>query len=177
MADINIRDYIALQPGFFFQSRSGNHTYVNSLPSTDVTSRPARVSSVKSEMVQYGHDRSYAFNIPILCSVRFNISDDVRWSLDLGPYLAFTLKNDVDRTGYFTPGDNFSQMKEVKPRSFDVGAKMGTGLNIKDHYYVGIHYWAGGLHRGKMRLWAVKTRPGPSQSDMTFKVMVHPRLI
>ncbi|MCM1437216.1 MAG: PorT family protein [Prevotella sp.] len=159
VADINIRNYIALQPGLFFQTRSGDFTYVNSVTST-AAALPARVQSVKSEMVQYGHCRSYSFYIPVLCSVRFNLSDDVRWSVDLGPYMAFTLKNDFDKAMYI-PDTLNPQFHEVKPAGVDVGAKMGMGLNIKEHYYIGIHYLAGGLSPwkdsnlgGKNKAWS-----------------------
>lgn len=140
VADINIRDYIALQPGVFFQTRSGNHTYINTVPGEFAT-----VDGNK--LVQVGNYRSYSLSIPVICSVRFNISDDVRWSVDLGPYVQLTMKNDFDNTVWF-PEDYQSGVK-VEPRSVDVGVKMGSGLNIKEHYYVGIHYWAGAMNTWK----------------------------
>lgn len=140
VADINIRDYIALQPGIFFQTRSGNHTYINTVPGEFAT-----VDGNK--LVQVGNYRSYSFSIPVMCSVRFNISDDVRWSVDLGPYVQLTLKNDFDKTAYFPEG--YTSGASVDPRCVDVGVKMGSGLNIKDHYYIGVHYWAGAMHPWK----------------------------
>ena len=35
-------------------------------------------------------------------------------------------------------------------RGFDVGLKMGTGLKLFDHYYVGVHYLAGLTHAWKL---------------------------
>lgn len=141
IADIHVRDYLAIQPGIFFQSRSGTHTYVNTVFTG--------AENLRTEMVQYGHDRSYAFNVPILCSVRFNISDDVRWSVDLGPYFSFIMKNDVDQASLPIDPQTLS-VQEVKARNFDVGVKMGCGLNICEHYYFGIHYLAGGMHPWKL---------------------------
>lgn len=137
VADINIRDYISIQPGFFYQSRSGGFTYSDMLYMID---KDALVHT------QFGHMRSYYFNIPILASVRFNVSDDVRWSVDFGPYMGLRLGSSfspevmyIDQSVY---GESYSYSR-AKLRSFDVGFKMGMGLNIMRNYYFGIHYMAG----------------------------------
>lgn len=138
VADIALRDYLVIQPGFFFQSRSGNHTYVNMVTTPEGT----------AEMIQYGHRRSYAFNIPVVCSIRFNLSDDVRWSVDAGPYISLILKNSLSSMLY-VPAGTEAGVTGIEPRKFDAGLKFGTGLNILGHYYLGVHYWAGATHPWK----------------------------
>ncbi len=134
-ADLNFRDYISVQPGLFFESRSGNYTFVS--PLTSITGESVTA-------MQAGHLRSYALTIPIVGSLHFNITDDIRWNVDFGPYVSFLLGSNLkdkvmQYTGLFTDGQVFSQ----KPASVDFGLKIGTGLQILDHYYVGVHYMAG----------------------------------
>lgn len=130
VADINIRDFLTIQPGFFYQSRSNSYTYI-------------RGFSTQQE-VNVGHTLNYAFNIPILVSVRFNVTDNVRWSLDLGPYFTLGLgKSDNGIHVIPEPSTKFSDGYYSIRHRGQWGFKMGTGLNIRDHYYVGIHYMAG----------------------------------
>lgn len=135
VADIALRDYISIQPGFFFQSRTNNFTYVT--PLTD-TANPVYLT-------QAGHWRGYQFSIPVLGSVKFNLSDNIRWSVDLGPYFNFFLNSKrTNRVSLASGGSVYSDyLFSRDPRTVDVGLKMGTGLQIADHYYVGVHYLAG----------------------------------
>jgi len=130
VADIAFRDFIAIQPGIFYESRSSSYTYIWS-----------HADAVRDVVV--GHTLNYAFQIPVLASVRFNLSDNVRWSVDFGPTFSFGIgKHDEGR--YFLPQEyNFSEGYYKNRNRFEVGLKIGTGLNVRDHYYVGIHYIAG----------------------------------
>lgn len=140
VADINIRDYLSIQPGAFFESRSNTYTFINMVP--------VYGASTDELMTQAGTFNSYALTIPVLGSVRFNITDDIRWNTDFGPYVSLMfgskLKNKVnhnsfDNDGVPAAGDEFKQ--KVAP--VDFGFKFGTGLQILDHYYIGAHYMAG----------------------------------
>lgn len=148
VANINIREYISLQPGFFFESRSSDFTYV----------RDAQIGAAQPEWnINIGHTRRYTFQIPILASVHFNLGSDVKWNVEFGPYVAFNLKTDSDNT-YF-------QSNEMKPldlrhKSADFGFKMGTGFTVLDHYVVAVHYlagccdaWKDPVRGGKNKAW------------------------
>lgn len=137
IADINIRDYIAVQPGFFYESRSGNFAY-------------QQVGTEGTADYQLGHLRSYHFTVPILASMRFNISDDVRWIVDFGPYVSFKLKSNYDPISFssYEP-DGLVTAKSADMAKADFGFKMGTGIKIRGHWYFGIHYSAGALHAWK----------------------------
>ena len=80
VADINIRDYLSIQPGAFFESRSNTYTFINMVP--------VYGASTDELMTQAGTFNSYALTIPVLGSVRFNITDDIRWNIDFGPYVS-----------------------------------------------------------------------------------------
>lgn len=132
VADINIRKFISIQPGFFYESRSGSYAYQNS-PVEDITTYE----------YQLGKGREYLFNVPILASFHLYILDDLRWNLDFGPYFQFKLKSTFDEKFEYP---RFNYLIYPKTTKCDVGMKMGMGLDICDKYYVGIHYLAGMLH-------------------------------
>lgn len=145
VADINFRNWISVQPGFFFESRSGKYSYVNIYGYDDDQSRIL--------MTQYGKDRSYSFIIPILASVHFNVSQDVRWNVEFGPYYQIVLKNklngDFSVPAYNSPDGLPAGYIPVHSSKGDFGFKMGTTLEILKHYLVGVHYEAGALRPWK----------------------------
>lgn len=145
VADINIRDYLAIQPGFFFQTRSGDHAYVTRIPGAN-----------DAEFAQVGHSRRYTLNVPVLASFRFNVTDNLRWSVDAGPYVSWIIGHKDDNVLYYPAvpqdviisGIDSSALpvsKNMNSRSFDFGFKFGTGITVMQHYYFGIHYMAGCL--------------------------------
>ena len=144
VADINFRDYISIQPGIFYESRSNKYTYIY----TNAVSQdgPTYVS-------QFGKDRSYTLQIPILCSIHFNLCDNIRWNVEAGPYFHIFLKNKVEGDlvypVYKAQNATPTGLSAVKPSSFDFGIKLGTSIKFLDHYLVGVHYLAGCLHPWK----------------------------
>lgn len=140
VADLNFRNWLSIQPGFFYESRSGKYSYI---------STSSLALDGPEYFAQYGRLRSYNFTVPILCSVHFNISDDVRWNVEAGPYLQFILKNSVSGDFSFPIyGENSAlpiTYSPINPSKFDFGLKFGSSLKILNHYLVGIHYEAGWL--------------------------------
>lgn len=137
VANLNFREYLSLQPGIFFESRSGDFSYF-----TDYLS-----SFGKNETsYQIGHLRTYSVSVPIMGIVKFNLSPDIKWNVEFGPYFQYigkeTGQNKV--AVLYRPAQSNDYLYYIaKQRSFDVGLKIGSGLLIKDHYYLGIHYLAG----------------------------------
>ena len=144
ICDINFKNFISVQPGFFFESRSHDYAYIyNYLP---------------TENLEYGHTRFYSFTVPVLASLKLYPADFIRWSIDLGPYFQFGISgsdkgvsNSIDfKDGYF---DN--------RKKCDVGLKLGTGVTLFDHYYLGIHYSTGfnnvykDLYGGHHKAWTM----------------------
>ena len=130
VADICIRDFIAIQPGFFYQSRSNSYTYIWS-------------HSAMPDEVVVGHTLNYTFQVPVVASVRFNVTDNVRWRVDFGPTFSFGLGKSDKGKSFLPAESNFDDGYYDNRHKFEVGLKMGTGLNIFKHYYVGVHYVAG----------------------------------
>ena len=142
VVNLNLRDYLTIQPGFFYESRSGSFAYQSYAYNLD------DIHDYDIVKTQVGKGREYLFNIPIMGIVHFNILEDLRWNVELGPYFQFKLRSTFDGkfsyphvayNGDIVYNDN------TKTTKFDVGIKMGTGLDICRHYYVGIHYLAGML--------------------------------
>lgn len=144
VVDINIRNYFSLQPGFFYESRSGKYAYACQYDDAEGT--PVALS-------QFGRFRSYNFTIPIMAAFHFNITDQLRWNAEIGPYVQIILKNSLGdgfiypspaapETGLPSAPDGFSR---AEASNFDFGFKFGSSLTILDHYTVGFHYMAGWL--------------------------------
>lgn len=156
VAELNFRDWFSIQPGLFYESRSGKYAYVNVNNYTDEGERIL--------MSQYGRDRSYSLVIPVLACAHFNVSNDLRWNVEFGPYAQIVLKNSIN--GEFgtpivaSPESLPLGYTSVKSTKGDFGFKMGTSLTILDHYVVGIHYeagvlkpWSDGNLGGRRKAW------------------------
>ena len=140
VADINFKNFISVQPGFFYESRSGAFAY----QSTEYTS-----SGFPEVLTQLGKGREYLFTIPIVGSLHFNVLDELRWNIDLGPYFQFKLRSTFDGEFAYplaTMNGGIEYFNDVKTSRCDIGLKIGTGLDIFEHYYVGVHYLAGFMH-------------------------------
>lgn len=137
VCDINFKDFISVQPGFFYESRSGSFAYQSTAYNA------AGDSYVKTQL---GKGRMYLFTIPIVGSLHFNLSDEVRWNVDLGPYFQFKLKSTFDHKFSYpeaTVVGGLEYFNNVKTAKCDVGIKMGTGITVYEHYSIGVHYLAG----------------------------------
>lgn len=140
--DLNIRDYISIQPGFFFESRSGSYVLMGSPTNLASTTEPA-------EIAQAGKRNSYNFTVPVMAVMHFNVTDDVRWNVELGPYVAFVLDSKLKNKRFIVDGVSDEHLFSQNAASVDFGFKMGTALELFDHYYVGAHYMAGCLDAWK----------------------------
>lgn len=139
VADINFKNFISLQPGFFYESRTGSFAY----QSSGVLDQDGMV------LTQVGKGRQYLFNIPVLVSLHFNILDDLRWNVDAGPYLQIKLRSTFDHSFQYPELDVNNKLyltNNEKTAACDVGLKIGTGFDIFQHYYIGVHYMTGFLH-------------------------------
>lgn len=139
VANLNFKEYLTLQPGFFFESRSGNLVNIADYYIDNVID-PLFMTTYYA----LGHRRDYYFTIPVMGVVKFNLADKIKWNVELGPYFQILLKetggqNNVILWDYIPAQVSYL----AQHRSFDVGLKMGTGLQLYSHYYIGVHYQAG----------------------------------
>lgn len=136
--DLNIRDFFALQPGVFFESRSGNYAYAQEY--YDFTGE-------KQKFTEMGRYRTYNMVIPVMFSFRFNLSPTVRWIAEAGPY-ARLLLHSTDKDKIIVPDIQTDASDAVNARiahakGFDGGVKIGTGFSLRRTYSLFIHYMAG----------------------------------
>lgn len=135
VADLHMRDWLVIQPGFFFESRSNNYSY---------SYNPKYYANPDATLVEQGHTRRTLFKLPVLFSARMHPADCVTWSVDIGPVFNFG----IDGHRWYTDPTKTPET-EHKTKYYDefnrfmLGLKMGTGVQFFDHYYVGLHYEAG----------------------------------
>lgn len=151
VANINFRNYFSIQPGIFFESRSGGYTVMGS-------AKDSGFSDDGSKMAQAGKRRSYNITIPVMAVVGFNVTDDVRWSVEAGPYVSFVLDSSLKNKAFIVDGQSETPLFMQDPASVDFGFKMGTGIEVLKHYYVGAHYMAGCIDAWKDRKIANVTK-------------------
>lgn len=140
VVDLNIKDYLSLQPGFFYNSRSGDYAYRFNYINQD---------DLETVVTQLGHCRAYYFTIPVMGVLHLNAGDNLRWNVEFGPYLQIKLHSKFDnQIDYPLPRPNLmgESLDNAGLKGVDFGFKMGTSLNIYRHYYVGVHYLAGCLN-------------------------------
>lgn len=147
VANLNFREYLTIQPGFFFESRSGNLINI-----VDYYQGTATNPGDLHTHYSVNHLRAYYFTIPVMAMVKFNLCENVKWMVEAGPYLQISLKQtgqDGIAILYRSPLDLTYSQYTPQHNSCDVGIKMGTGIKVWDHYYVGVHYLAGILNAWK----------------------------
>ncbi|MDE6533044.1 MAG: PorT family protein [Muribaculaceae bacterium] len=135
--DLNMKDFFAIQPGFFFESRSGNYAYAQDYYENGEIQK----------FTQMGHYRTYNFTVPVMASFRFNVTDALRWNVEAGPYAQFKLHaSDNDKITVIDPQPTTTSplyTEAAKSNFLDFGIKMGTGLTLNRKYSFNVHYLAG----------------------------------
>lgn len=154
VANLNLREYISLQPGFFYSTRSADLINIAEYTALPIYGGGQRTYYEKNHLL------GYYFNIPIMGIMKFNLAENIKWNVEFGPYLEFALK----QKGFdnvillYRPNKNFAHYS-AKQNSFDFGFKLGSGLTFYKKYYVGFHYLAGVCHAwhdpagGKNKSW------------------------
>lgn len=137
VANLNIRDYLTIQPGFFFESRSGRFTATGD-PDGAGLGMGGFVAS------RSGKRNSYNFTVPVMALVNFNVTDELRWSVEAGPYVAFVLGSKMKTEAAITESaSGLTLPLPDKAAGVDFGFKLGTSLQLYSHWYAGVHYMAG----------------------------------
>lgn len=135
VVNINLRNFFSLQPGFFYESRSGNYAY----------SGMEGLSPSNLDNSQMGHYRNYHFTVPVMAQLRMKLLPGAVWSVDVGPYFSWLLhskhKNEIK---YAEPGMGGAFIvRDAERNRYDWGLKVGTGINFLTHFYAGLHYKMG----------------------------------
>lgn len=139
VVDMRIRECFAVQPGIFYST----HSYGFDRCSVS----GAKVYFTDTDV------RSRYIEVPVLLSFRVNMSSNFQLQFDLGPYFQWGVggtekyaittysskKTQEYERDYFGSGDD----ENYTAKKFDWGFKMGVGLEVCHHFYIGAHYMAG----------------------------------
>lgn len=82
--------------------------------------------------------RPIYLDIPILAAYKFNISDNTKFVINAGPYLAFGLGGKAKYGEYDYKLFKEEEGQDAKMKRFDLGLQYGIGLEIGDHYLVNL---------------------------------------
>lgn len=135
--NLNMREFFSIQPGFFFESRTGYYTYCQEYISTN---------SQTEKFLELGHQRTYNFVVPVMLSFRFNMASNLKWIVEAGPYAQFKLHaSDSDDIEVIEQNSVTHEISKgvAKSNFTDLGVKLGTGIMLNNRYSFSIHYMAG----------------------------------
>lgn len=137
VVNLNMREYLSIQPGIFFESRSGHYSYAENYTND---------KNETDYFTQIGRLRTYNFIVPIVASVKLNIAERLQWLLEAGPYAQFKLhasdSKKIQVINQPTPASPL-KVEYAKSNFADWGFKMGTGIRLNERYSFSIHYLAG----------------------------------
>ncbi len=138
---LGILDFLSVQPGFYYQLRSGNYAV-----------------SASSQTGQMGHYTMSYLSIPVTVQINFNLNDNLRWSVEAGPYFSWRIGSHHnsasisptpvsigdDQGVVVIPGasDTYNVGTLAKQKK-DYGMKIGTFFLFAHKWYAGLHYYAG----------------------------------
>lgn len=127
VADIPVVKSFYIQPGFYLQSKGFK---------TDVLSYDEDLEQLK------GTARPLYLEIPVLASLRLNLTNSLQLHINAGPYVAYGIggKVEAEDEGYSVKEDCFG---DDAMKRFDAGLSFGAGLQISRNYYLGFAYELG----------------------------------
>lgn len=137
VVNLNMKEFLAIQPGIFFDSRSGNYAYVQKFINRQ---------NEDDNLTQLGHLRTYNITIPVMLSFRLNLAPSFQLIPEIGPYAQFKLKaSDSGKIDVVSQpeGTNLIYVDTAKSKFADFGLKIGAALSFRSRYSVGVHYLAG----------------------------------
>ncbi|MBD9178467.1 MAG: PorT family protein [Odoribacter splanchnicus] len=144
--DWGISESFYIQPGLYF------------------TTRGAKIEESEED---YKYEEKWKLNylqIPILASYRIALTDNVKWHINAGPYLAIgvggkvkweeTYDGDTDKGDYKAFGTANEDSDEEKGglKRFDAGLSFGTGVSI-NKFYIGLTYDLGLVNAADKDTW------------------------
>ena len=124
------------------------------------------ISSKGYKIKDYSKDRPIYLDIPILAAYKFNISDNTKFVINAGPYLAFGLGGKCK----FDEGGDYKLFKgedgaDAEYSRFDLGLQYGIGLELSDRYLINLTG-----QNGFICPWDIDE--GDKPKNMTFSIGV-----
>lgn len=145
VADLHIRNFFALQTGLMWENRSYDCALMAANSSDDYMG-----SMFVNAKFNYLH-------FPVMLSFRFNLLKDLIWQFDLGGYYAYGVCGKKKQYAYYAYGESEGELifeKNITKTDYfgadskdflavwrsDIGLKIGTGLTVFNHYFIGVYY-------------------------------------
>ncbi len=143
VVNLNIREYISIQPGFFYSSASHGFKRMSIGPNEE---------GYQFVTVTTSNSTAHYFQVPVMASFKMECGPHIKLLAEAGPYFAWgvggnekyvtnrynaTPENPADRTH---KRDYFGS--EGVGYTFDWGFKMGVGVSF-GRFVIGAHYLAG----------------------------------
>ena len=132
-----------------------------------------------------GKANTHYLEIPILAAYKMNITDNMKFVVNAGPYLAVGLggcytdkeeyqgEEDKDHTKIFKkydmPDGQGGTTSEAICKRFDMGLQYGVGLEISDHYLVNITGQYGFINPYKQDVYKVDADGDPTNETISPK--------
>lgn len=164
IADVELSEKFYLQPGLYFTTKG-----------------------LKFEDKEgMGYEEKYNLNyleLPILASYRFNLSDNVQWQINAGPYFAVGVGGKVKGTDFdgsdkfeykydaFGVADEDSDEEKGGLKRFDAGLSFGTGITYNKIYF-GIKYDLGLANIADKKAWTDENGKGQKIRNRNFAISV-----
>lgn len=154
IADVELSEKFYLQPGLYF------------------TTKGLKTEDKEGMGLGLKCNLNY-LELPILASYRFNLSDNVQWQINAGPYFAVGVGGKVKGTEFdgsdkfeykydaFGVADEDSDEEKGGLKRFDAGLSFGTGITYNKIYF-GIKYDLGLANIADKKVW-VSEETGKSQ--------------
>lgn len=145
VADLHLRNYLALQAGLFWENKAYDCTLM-------------AATAVEDYMGSlFAGVRFNSINVPLMLSFRLNLLPQAEWEFDVGGYWAYGVSGKKTMDSYIAFGEEEGQLVfdheiskpdyfDADPKDFlavnraDWGLKIGTGLTFFKRYAIGVYY-------------------------------------
>lgn len=166
IADVELSEKFYLQPGLYF------------------TTKGLKAEDKEGSYFDIKYNLNY-LELPILASYRFNLSDNVQWQINAGPYFAVGVGGKVKETEFdsyedkkfeyeydaFGVADEDSDEEKGGLKRFDAGLSFGTGITYNKIYF-GIKYDLGLANIADKKAWTDENGKGQKIRNRNFAISV-----
>lgn len=146
VADFGLSESFSIQPGLYF------------------TTRGAKIEeSYDGEKYEEKYNLNY-LHLPILASYKIKLSDDIKWHINAGPYVAcgvggkvkweYSYDGESEKGDYkaFGVADKDADEDKGGLKRFDAGLSFGTGVSFNKIYF-GLTYDLGLANIADKKVW------------------------
>lgn len=159
VADIYIRNFVSLQPGFFFDIRKSGYSVGSShyIPHLNAEER-----FEYREIYQWGDITTCNLLFPSLIRFHFNPGKNVTWNPAVGPYYNIRLSMSGAPKAYHThveeTGGYYFKESNGPWNRAELGIMAGMGFTFFRHYSISAYYLVGLRNAWSMKGWGGRNK-------------------